>query len=75
MEYRCTWNTENHEDNRLELIGMKIVVFVVEYKERENHFYSLFNDKNDILGTQWHYKYKDEDSMRVELKRFKETEF
>ena len=54
----------------MELIGLKTIVFVNQYPEDKNLFFSLFNDQNDIVGTQWHFE-----GFRVELVTFKQTEF
>jgi hypothetical protein len=34
LEYRFIWNDKNPEDNKLELIGLKMVIFVEKYPEK-----------------------------------------
>lgn len=70
LEYRAVWSDKKPELNKLELFGLKIVVFAKEYPEQINHFYPLFNKKNDIIGTQWH-----SDDFRMRMRRFKESEY
>ena len=70
MEYRCQWNSENDADNKLELIGVKTVIFQGKYELEENNFSPLYNDKNDIIGTQWNT-----DGFRVQFVTMKQTEY
>jgi hypothetical protein len=70
LEYRCTWNENEPETSKLELIGLKMMVFTEKYPENRNFFYPIFNKSNDITGTQWH-----SDDFRVKLPRFKESEY
>lgn len=71
LEYRITWNYNDPEDVKLELIGYKVILFNGrKYPELENFFYPLLNDDNEIIGTQWNVK-----GFQLKLEKFRETDF
>ena len=55
-EYKFTWRENvTKPKGKIELIGLKEVLFNKNYKSKYNHnwFYSLYDKEGNIIGTQW----------------------
>lgn len=53
LEFRLSYDAKNPIKSTLVLIGMKVVLFAKDYPAETNLFYPIFDEEDNITGTQW----------------------
>lgn len=70
MEFTISWSKRDTKKASAELIGQKIIMFKDKIDEKENKFYPLYNNNDEIIGTQLVTK-----NLHLTLRNFEDIDF